>query len=72
MFNLIFNHDENLIVTNHPQGLAELSYEKGEEIHIKHYSEYEFGTDMWAVTLLDGTEFFVLKESVEIERLPLT
>ena len=72
MFNLIFNRDEDLLVNNHPYGLVDLYFEKGEEVHIKNYSEYELGTDMWAITLIDGTEFFVMKESVEIEELPLT
>ena len=72
MFNLIFNRDEDLLVDNHPQGFVDMSFDKGEEVHIASYDTYKFGTDMWQITLLDGTEFFVMKESVEIEKLPLT
>jgi len=72
MVKMYFNRDEDLLVTNQPQGLPELSFDKGDEIIVKSYSEYQLGTDMWAVRLLDGTEFFVMKESVEFENLPLT
>jgi len=72
MVKLIFNRDEDLLVDYHPYGLPEMSFDKGDEIFIKSYSTNKFGTDMWDVVMNDGTEFCVMKESVEIEKLPLT
>lgn len=69
---MYFERDEDLLVSNQPHGLPNLFFEKGEEVHVKSYREDTLGTDMWVVTLLDGTEFPVMKESVEFEDISLT
>ena len=63
---MTFLRDTDLLVTNDHLGRDELYYEKGERVKIAKYSEYEIGKDMWCIWLPYGTEFFVLKENVEI------
>ena len=63
---MTFLRDTELLITSNPFGLNDLYFEKGEEAQVSKYSEYEIGKDMWSVSLIDGTEFFVMKEDVEI------
>lgn len=67
MYLIEFNRDTELILTKHPYGLNDLFFEKGEEAQISKYKEYEIGKDMWAITFVDGSECFVMKEDVNIK-----
>ena len=69
---MIFLRDTDLMLNKSPYFLEESYYAKGDEVDVVSYKTYDLGTDMWEIKLWDGTEFFVMKECVEIEKASLT
>jgi len=60
---LTFLRDTELFILNHPLGLDDLYFEKGEELLIDSFTEVQ---DQLSVRTSDGLEVYVMKESVEI------
>lgn len=69
---MTFLRDTDLMLNKSPYFLDTAYYAKCDEVDVVSYKTSVFGTDMWEIRLWDGTEFTVLKESVEIDAAPLT